>query len=247
MTARSDPVVLVAEDEDSVAEGYELWLGDRYEIRRASDGKEALDAVDDTVDVVLLDRMMPELSGADVLQGIRERGIDCRVAMVTAVEPDFDVIEMGFDAYVTKPPERDELIQTIEQLLDRARAEEEFQEYHSLMARKGALEAQKTEAELADSEEYQALLDRIEVERSAVDDHLGDMESEMEFVGAVQDLADDSAVQNPADDSAVQEHDDDTGQAFDGDSFAGLDDGGSENSEGTDDGDVGADSEADEE
>jgi len=63
MTDQEQPVVLIAEDEQTIAEGYELWLSDQYEVRLTADGQEALDAVDDTVDVVLLDRMMPELSG----------------------------------------------------------------------------------------------------------------------------------------------------------------------------------------
>jgi DNA-binding response OmpR family regulator len=192
MTDSDEPVVVIAEDEDDVAEGYELWLGSRYDVRRAADGQEALDTIDGTVDIVLLDRMMPELSGEDVLREIRERGIDCRVVMVSAVEPDFDVIEMGFDAYVTKPPERDELLDTIETLLDRASADKDLQEYHSLVARKGALEAQKTEAELADNDEYQELLDRIERAEASADDHLGDMSSETDFVGAVRDIDDDT-------------------------------------------------------
>jgi len=190
MSDQTRPVVLVAEDERTIAEGYELWLGDRYEVRLAADGQEALDMVDDGVDVVLLDRMMPELSGKQVLREIRKQGIDCRVAMVTAVEPDFDVIEMGFDAYITKPPERQELLDTIEQLLDRATVDETFQEYHSLMARKAALQTQKTEEELDGSEEYQALLERIEAKRAAVDDDLGDMGSEIDFVSAVREIAD---------------------------------------------------------
>jgi DNA-binding response OmpR family regulator len=189
MTDENAPVVLIVEDEESVAEGYELWLGDRYETRRAADGQEALDVIDDTVDVVLLDRMMPERSGAEVLREIRDRGIDCRVAMVTAVEADFDVIGMGFDAYVTKPPDREELTDTIERLLDRAAADDSFQEYHSLMARKGALEAQKTGDELAESEAYGELLDDIETARAGLDEDLGDLTSEAAFVGAVQDLA----------------------------------------------------------
>jgi DNA-binding response OmpR family regulator len=67
MTDQERPSVLIAEDEASVAEGYELWLSDRYDIELATDGRAALDAVDDTVDVVLLDRMMPKLSGKQVL------------------------------------------------------------------------------------------------------------------------------------------------------------------------------------
>ena len=190
MTAQENPVILIAEDEPSVAEGYELWLADRYDVRLASNGQEALDAVDDTVDIVLLDRMMPELSGEQVLREVRNRGINCRVAMVTAVEPDFDVIEMGFDAYLTKPPDRQELIDTIEQLLNRATLDNTFQEYYSLMARKGALRAQKTEAELEGSDAYQELLERIEMKRLEVDHDLGDMDSEIDFVSAVREVDD---------------------------------------------------------
>ena len=188
MTDQEKPVVLIAEDEPSVAEGYELWLGDSYEVLRAGDGQAALDTVDETVDVVLLDRMMPERSGKEVLQEIRDRGLDCQVIMVTAVEPDFDVVEMGFDAYITKPPEREELLETVDELLDRATRSEAFQTYYSLMARKGALQAQKTAEELADNAAYQELLDRIERARERVDGSLGDMESEMEFVGAIRDI-----------------------------------------------------------
>jgi DNA-binding response OmpR family regulator len=188
MTDQDKPVVLIAEDEASVAEGYDLWLRDRYETRLAADGQEALEMVDDTVDVVMLDRMMPKRSGEQVLREIRDRGLDCQVVMVTAVEPDFDVVEMGFDAYITKPPEREELIDTIEQLISRSTADEEFREYHSLMARKGAIEAEKTEEELAESEQYQALLDQIDDQREEVDDDLGEMDEEIEFVSAVREI-----------------------------------------------------------
>lgn len=189
VTDEAAPVVAIVEDEPAVAESYELWLRDRYEIRRASDGLEALEVIDDTVDVVLLDRMMPELSGREVLQELRSREVDCRVAMLTAVEPDFDVVEMGFDAYVTKPPERTELIETIERLLERATVDEELQAYHSLAARRGALEAEKTPEELEASEEYGDLLERIDDQAAAVDEGLGDMGDSIDFVSAVRTLA----------------------------------------------------------
>lgn len=190
MTDGTPPVILIAEDEESVAEGYELWLGHRYEIKLAFDGKEALEMIDESVDLVMLDRMMPKLSGEQVLAEIRKRNIDCRVAMVTAVDPDFDVIEMGFDAYITKPPDRQELIDTIESLLDRAEIDTELQEYHSLMARKGALLSQKAEDELDDSEEYRDLLERIDSKRAEVDANLGDMGCDIDFVGAVREIDD---------------------------------------------------------
>ncbi|WP_435115821.1 response regulator [Halolamina sp. C58] len=190
MSESEAPVVLVVEDEPDVAETYRRWLQSDYEVRLAADGEAAIVAVDETVDVVLLDRMMPEMSGGEVLREIRERGIDCRVAMVTAVDPDFDVVEMGFDAYVSKPPQREELFETIERLLDRADLDEELQEYYSLVARRSALEAEKTDAELADSEQYEELLNRIDEAETDADDELGDMSSDTEFVGAVREIVD---------------------------------------------------------
>jgi len=100
------PLVLVVEDEPDLADLYAAWLGDEYRVRTAYGGQEALDELDeadDEVDAILLDRRMPGLSGDEVLAAVRERGIDCRVAMVTAVEPDFDILKMGFDDYLVKP------------------------------------------------------------------------------------------------------------------------------------------------
>ena len=194
MSDNGPPTVLVVEDEPDVAETYRRWLQSEYDVRLAADGEAAMAAVDDTVDVVLLDRMMPEMSGGEVLREIRDRGIDCRVAMVTAVDPDFDVIEMGFDAYVTKPPEREELFETIDQLLDRAELDDNLQEYYSLVARRSALEAEKTESELAESDQYDDLLDRVDNARDEADDDLGDMGSDPEFVGAVREIMDEEEV-----------------------------------------------------
>ena len=194
MSENGPPTVLVVEDEPDVAETYRRWLQSAYDVRLAADGEAAMAAVDDAVDVVLLDRMMPEMSGGEVLREIRDRGIDCRVAMVTAVDPDFDVIEMGFDAYVTKPPDREELFETIDRLVDRADLDGDLQEYYSLVARRSALETEKTDAELAESDQYDDLLDRIDDARSAADDDLGDMGSDTEFVGAVREIMDDETV-----------------------------------------------------
>jgi DNA-binding response OmpR family regulator len=113
------PTVLLVDDEVAVTRVYERMLSDRYDVRVANGGDEALSLVDESVDVVLLDRMMPDRSGDSVLAEIRERGLDCGVAMVTAVEPELDIVEMGFDTYLQKPPSRDTLVATIERLLAR--------------------------------------------------------------------------------------------------------------------------------
>lgn len=95
------------------------WIDEEYAVHVAHDGQEALDELNDGIDVVVLNQMMPGLSGDGALERIRERGADCRVAMITVVEPDFDVIEMGFDAYLTKPVTEADLLETIEHLVPR--------------------------------------------------------------------------------------------------------------------------------
>ncbi len=158
----ADPaVVLVVDDDEEVLETYELWLADGYDLRTATDGEEALARLDADVDVVLLDRLMPGMSGEEVLAEIRDRGIDCRVAMATAVEPDEDIAEMPFDAYVTKALERDSVRETIEVLLSRAAADDVVQEHYAVAEKLATLEESKTESQLSGSEEYRRLRERF--------------------------------------------------------------------------------------
>lgn len=166
------PLVLVVEDEPDLADLYAAWLGDEYRVRTAYGGNEALDVLDevgDDVDAMLLDRRMPGLSGDEVLDAVTERGIDCRVAMVTAVEPDFDILEMGFDDYLVKPVTSDTLRDTVDTLLTRGDYDAGVQDLFSLTSKKAMLEAEKSPSELADNEEYQELTARIDELRDDVD------------------------------------------------------------------------------
>jgi two-component system response regulator AdeR len=170
--ADPEPVVLIVEDESDVAETYRLWLEDEYEVRIAYNGDEGIEQLDDAVDVVLLDRMMPGPSGDEVLEYIRTEELGCRVAMVTAVEPDFDILKMGFDDYLVKPVTSDTLKETVAGLLRRGEYDTEMQELFSLTSKKAMLETEKSATELADNEEYQRLTDRIDELRSQADESL---------------------------------------------------------------------------
>lgn len=111
------PTVLFVDDEAALADGHAAQLSDRYETRTAYDGRTALDRIDDDVDVVFLDRRMPGPDGEAVLEAIRERGDDCRVVMLTGVEPDADVVEMGYDDYLVKPVGEADLQEAVERSL----------------------------------------------------------------------------------------------------------------------------------
>ncbi|GAB7094325.1 response regulator [Halolamina litorea] len=181
------PSVLVVDDEPSVAKAYSLWLDGEYQIETAHNGEEALDAVCETTDVVLLDRRMPNVSGDEALSRMREAGYDCRVAMVTAVDPNFDIVEMPFDDYLSKPVTREEVIGTIEELLDLAAYDDAVAERFAVERKRAALESRKPDSELEESEEYARLQQQseelstdtgMEMDHDSVKKALGDIESD---------------------------------------------------------------------
>ena len=157
-----DPTVLIVDDEQDVADLYAFRLDDQYTVRTAYNGKEALAQVDDEVDVVLLDRRMPGLTGDEVLREIRESNHECRVIMVTAIDPDVDIVDMEFDDYLCKPIGKETLIDAIEHQLTATSYGDIVQELFSATSKVGVLESEKSAEELASSEEYQRLKDRIE-------------------------------------------------------------------------------------
>ena len=178
MTGDTDATVLAVDDEPDLAELYRVYLDPVYDVRIANGGEEALDAMDESVDVVLLDRRMPEMSGHEVLDAIRGEGYDARVAMLTAVEPDVDIVEMPFDDYKTKPVTKEDLLTLVEVLLHRAAFDERSQEFFALASKKAALEAAGT----TNSEEYEKLIERMESVRVEVDDTLDHLSARDAFV-----------------------------------------------------------------
>lgn len=152
------PTVLIIEDERELADLFAAWLLNEYDCRTAYDGQTALEIIDDDVDVVLLDRRMPGLSGDAVLTQLRERGYRCPVGMVTAVEPDFDIVAMGFDDYIVKPVAADDLQAFVASLLSVATYEDDVQEFFRLSTKRATLEAAKNPDELERNQEYQQLL-----------------------------------------------------------------------------------------
>ena len=178
MTGTSDATVLAVDDEPDLAELYRVYLDSAYDVRVATGGDEAIDLMDDEVDVVLLDRRMPDMSGHEVLNEIRGEGYDARVAMLTAVEPDVDIVEMPFDDYKTKPVSKEDLLTLVEVLLHRAAFDERSQEFFALASKKAALEATGT----TNSDEYEELIDRMEAVRLEVDDTLDHLSARDAFV-----------------------------------------------------------------
>ena len=180
-TQGKTPTVLIVDDEETTTDVYARVLGDQYDVRKAYDGEEALEKVDESVDVVLLDRRMPEMSGDEVLEEIQHRRIDCRVAMVTAIDPDFDIVGLGFDDYIVKPLDKDDLLDVVDRLLTLDSYDEKCQELSSLKVKRNVLSMEKSDAELADNEEFQDLETRIE----RLTTELQEMEAQLEGIESV--------------------------------------------------------------
>jgi CheY-like chemotaxis protein len=170
------PSVLVVDDEARVVQAFELWLDD-YDVVTATDGSEALERMHGGIDVVLLDRHMPGLSGDEVLDRIRETGYGCRVAMVTAVDPDFDIVDMPFDHYVSKPVDAGELQEVVDRLLGVDEYDRRLNDLYAVTQKVATLEAEKTRGQLQDSDRYADLLDEQDRLQSEVDDLVASLDA----------------------------------------------------------------------
>jgi DNA-binding response OmpR family regulator len=183
-----EATVLVVDDERDIADLYSAWLEESYTVRTAYGAGEALDHADEDVDVVLLDRQMPEMTGDEVLERVRERGLDCRVVMVTAVDPDFDIVDMPFDDYLTKPVMLEELRDAVERMRTREDYDEQMQDFFALSAKKATLEAQKDPVELRNNEEYERLDDRVEKLRQEADETVAELGETEDFEAMFQEF-----------------------------------------------------------
>jgi DNA-binding response OmpR family regulator len=106
----------VVDDEEEVADAYALRLRGCCSVETVYNGESTLSTVAESdIDVVLLDRHMPGMSGDDVLQELDDRDFEGAVIMMTAIDPGFDVLDMPFDDYLCKPIEREDIRATVNQ------------------------------------------------------------------------------------------------------------------------------------
>lgn len=160
----SEPRVLMVDDEKTVADAYALRLEDVAEVTVAYSGEGALDTIDDgrVPDVVLLDRHMPAMSGDEVLERIRERELETRVIMVTAIDPDLDVLDMPFDDYLSKPVDRADVIAAVDQQCQ-VLAYELLGEYFRIESTRAVVTAQLPAEDLEDDGELADVEARLSV------------------------------------------------------------------------------------
>lgn len=106
--------VLVVDDDPRLADLFAAWLEPDWTVTTAYGGEQALEVISDAIDVVLLDRRMPGLSGDEVLSLLRASGYDCAVIIVSAIGPSSELVEGRFDDYLVKPISKSQLIEKID-------------------------------------------------------------------------------------------------------------------------------------
>ncbi len=121
-------ILIVDDDAEFRSHLTEVLKGEGYETESAATAKEALTMSEQQeYDVVLLDFMMPRMSGIDALLEIRKRHPKAKVIMITAfatVENAVDAIRKGANDYISKPFKIPDLITTIRRVLEEAKFEE---------------------------------------------------------------------------------------------------------------------------
>jgi DNA-binding response OmpR family regulator len=167
--------VLIVEDEKPLADLYAEILDADYDVVTAHSGTEALEVVDESVDAVLLDRKIPGPSGGEVLERLRNRGYDRPVAMITAVRPDWDIVEMGFDDYLRKPVDTGDLRDATERLEALGAIGPKTRDYIRQVITQSSLEGEKDASKLASSEKFEELKSDVS-DRSA---DLGDVTADL--------------------------------------------------------------------
>jgi DNA-binding response OmpR family regulator len=115
--------ILVVDDEPAIVDAVAYALeGEGYEVASRSDGQEALSAaLAEPFDLVVLDLMLPKLSGTEVCRRLRAES-DIPIVMLTAKDAEVDRVlglEIGADDYVTKPFSLAELVSRVRALLRR--------------------------------------------------------------------------------------------------------------------------------
>lgn len=116
--------ILIVEDEPNMRMGLKDNLEyEGYEVSTASNGEDGLSAIiENTFDLIILDIMMPKISGFDVCKRVREKGIRTPIILLTAKGEEIDKIvglELGADDYITKPFSLRELLARIKAVLRR--------------------------------------------------------------------------------------------------------------------------------
>lgn len=130
--------ILLIEDELKIARFLQLELThEGYNLTIATEGRDGLiKAMDDKFDLVILDLMLPNLSGIEICRRLRSNNIQTPIIMLTAKSDVSDKVmglDIGADDYMTKPFAIEELLARIRKILSRSKRENEKKEKEAII------------------------------------------------------------------------------------------------------------------
>ncbi|UXR86952.1 response regulator transcription factor [Staphylococcus felis] len=115
--------VLIVDDEQDIREICKTYFEyEGYDVTVAANGQQALDKLDATIDVMIIDIMMPEVNGYEVVKAMKNKGMDIPYIYLTAKTSEQDTIYglmLGADDYVKKPFSPRELVIRVKNILNR--------------------------------------------------------------------------------------------------------------------------------
>jgi len=167
---RTAGTVLAVDDDSDMRSLYRCWLAAADEVRTAADGVEALQRVDERVDVVLLDREMPRTDGVAVARELDRRDADPAVVMISGVEADLDLLDIPVDDYLRKPVSRETVLARVERAVTAATCPPQHRRLVALDTRRRIVERAVPRHRLAEDSNYQRAVDHLECERSTLAD-----------------------------------------------------------------------------
>jgi CheY-like chemotaxis protein len=171
-----EPRVLVVDDEPEIRSLYAEWLRRTCEVVTAATAGAALDVIDGDadLDVVLTDRRLPDRSGDEVVRAVAAGDRGVRVVVVSAAEPDLDVADLPFDAYLTKPVGRDRLRTTVRWVHAHERRDPAVVTYLTRDHKVALLERSAVTVELSTAPAYRRLRAARDEAKGRVDRRLAD-------------------------------------------------------------------------
>lgn len=178
MADTREKTILIVDDEEVVAESYQLYLEDKYETRIETTGGAALAELDPTdreIDLILLDRRMPGMSGDVVANHVDDYELDYQVLMVSAVDPDLDILDIPCDGYLTKPVSEEEIVTAVERAFLVSYYKELITEYNAVVEKYDVLVDQFSKEELSNKElftEFEERMEQLESEISETTEEL---------------------------------------------------------------------------
>lgn len=117
--------ILVVDDERGVRESFNMVLKDEYDVLLAENGQQAIDIfINNPVDLILLDILLPDIDGVELLEKLKEIDVNTEIVMVTAVneiQTAVKAIKMGAYEYVIKPFDVDDVLTIIHRALEKRR------------------------------------------------------------------------------------------------------------------------------